>query len=285
MSSTEIRKNARAAAAMFRLPLRDAAWRGPQGGVLGRGSGGSPDFEDHRPYFPGDDVRHINWQAYARTGAYTMKVFRAEVSPAVDLIVDASASMFYDPAKAKRSLELIHFCAESALRIGAAFRCHALHAGRVTPVDTGALVAGGWTPPAPERSEVAPPLARVPVRQGSMRVLVSDLLYPVDADGLAPLAANRGRGVVFSPWCDAEATPDWDGNHEFVAVETGAVETRRVSGDTLGRYRDAYARHFTLWRDAARRHAVRLMRSGAETDLVKSLRVDALPAGAVESCL
>ncbi|MFN9663179.1 MAG: DUF58 domain-containing protein, partial [Akkermansiaceae bacterium] len=25
------------------------------------------DFQDHRSYSPGDDPRHINWQAYART--------------------------------------------------------------------------------------------------------------------------------------------------------------------------------------------------------------------------
>lgn len=270
---------------MFRLPLRDAAWRGPQGAVLGRGSGGSPDFEDHRPYFPGDDVRHINWSAYARTGAYTMKVYRAEVSPAVDLIVDVSPSMFFDPVKARRSRELVHFCLESALRIGAALRCHSVHAGKVTPLDPRALAAGDWSPGAVGQGEVPPALDRVPVRQGSMRVLISDLLYPVSADGLSPLAANRGRGVVFAPWCAAEATPDWDGNHEFEHAETGAIETRRVTGATLARYREAYARHFSLWRDASRRHAVRLARIDASANLDKSLRADALPTGAVESWL
>ncbi|MEJ6642028.1 MAG: DUF58 domain-containing protein [Akkermansiaceae bacterium] len=33
-------------------------------------------FQDHRAYSPGDDPRHINWQAYARTGQYTMKLYR-----------------------------------------------------------------------------------------------------------------------------------------------------------------------------------------------------------------
>lgn len=282
----------RAAAAMFRLPLRDAAWRGPQGGVLGRGSGGSPDFEDHRPYFPGDDVRHINWQAYARTGAYTMKVYRAEVSPAVDLIIDASASMFFDAAKAARAWELIHFCAESASRIGAALRCHALAGGVVSPVSNAALLAGDWSPaprdssaPAPGATPPRPPFARVPVRQGSMRVLVSDLLFPAAEDALAPLAANRGRGVVFAPWCAGEASPDWDGNHEFHDVETGAVDTRRVSGEIRRRYGEAYERHFGLWRDAARRHAVRFARIGAHGDFLQAMRREALPAGAVEACL
>ena len=47
----------------------------------GSGTGSSLDFQDHRAYSPGDDPRHINWQAYARTGSYTMKLFREEVRP------------------------------------------------------------------------------------------------------------------------------------------------------------------------------------------------------------
>ena len=42
-------------------------------------------FQDHRAYSPGDDPRHINWQAYARTGQYTMKLYREEFRPVVHL--------------------------------------------------------------------------------------------------------------------------------------------------------------------------------------------------------
>ena len=61
--------------------------------------GSSIDFLDHRPYYMGDDLRHINWQAYARTGSYTMKVFSNESLAAVDFFVDISLSMLWEDEK------------------------------------------------------------------------------------------------------------------------------------------------------------------------------------------
>ena len=88
----EIRAQAREASVHFRLPLGRRAWSGRAGAWAGVGRGVSLEFQDHRPYVPGDDPRHINWPAYARSGVYSMKLYREEVSPAVDVILDASAS-------------------------------------------------------------------------------------------------------------------------------------------------------------------------------------------------
>src|SRR5262245_49212563 len=98
-ANADARRAALAAAARWRLPFSRQAWRGPAGGWLGAGAGSSLDFQDHRAYMPGDDPRHIHWTAYARTGMLTMKLFRAEVAPFVDLMVDLSASMTFEPAK------------------------------------------------------------------------------------------------------------------------------------------------------------------------------------------
>ncbi|HAT20298.1 MAG TPA: hypothetical protein DCS85_09105, partial [Verrucomicrobiales bacterium] len=106
----DLLKNALASASVcaekLRLPLRSRVWKGQAGEFLGAGVGSSLDFQDHRSYAPGDDPRHINWQAYARTGHYTMKLYREEVRPVVDLVFDVSESMFFEPAKARRSCEL-----------------------------------------------------------------------------------------------------------------------------------------------------------------------------------
>jgi uncharacterized protein (DUF58 family) len=61
-----------AAAQRLRLPFRSRTWRGESGNWQGAGVGSSIDFQDHRQYLPGDDPRYIDWQAYARTGHYTM---------------------------------------------------------------------------------------------------------------------------------------------------------------------------------------------------------------------
>ncbi|NNM29809.1 MAG: DUF58 domain-containing protein, partial [Akkermansiaceae bacterium] len=103
----------------LRLPLRSRVWKGQAGEFLGAGTGSSLDFQDHRSYVPGDDPRHINWQAYARTGHYSMKLYREEVRPVVDLVFDVSESMFFEPVKARRACELFYFLVESASRSGA----------------------------------------------------------------------------------------------------------------------------------------------------------------------
>ncbi|MDR2862279.1 MAG: DUF58 domain-containing protein [Puniceicoccales bacterium] len=297
-----IRQQSQAASAAFRLPLRDAVWRGMHGQFAGQGSGSSLDFQDHRPYFPGDDPRHINWQAYARTGNYTMKLYRQEVSPRVDLLIDTSASMFIEEVKAVRVFELAAFCAESALRLGAALRIHALDTTGIRLIPTEALLADAAAALTPRQAPAAPKpavtktaspaalsaarpeLTRAPFRHGSLRVFISDLLFPSDLDGLRPLATGQGRGIVFAPWSEAEASPAWDGNYHFEDIENGALERRRVTPALLRRYKDAYARHFDTWRDAARRHGIRLARTGTGTALTRTLRSEALPVGAVEPC-
>src|SRR5438093_3575452 len=113
----------------LRLPFRAKTWRGYAGNWLGVSIGSSIDFQDHRPYMPGDDPRYIDWQAYARTGHYTMKLYREEVSPIVDVVIDFSESMFVTGAKTARSLELFYFAVESALQSSASLRCYVLTGG------------------------------------------------------------------------------------------------------------------------------------------------------------
>ena len=91
----------------LKLPFRQQRWRGHAGEFMGSGTGSSLDFHDHRVYLPGDDPRQINWQAYARTGTYSMKLYREEVRPLVDMVLDVSASMFAFPSKEQRALELL----------------------------------------------------------------------------------------------------------------------------------------------------------------------------------
>jgi uncharacterized protein (DUF58 family) len=50
------------------------------------------EFEEVRGYVPGDDVRHIDWNVTARTGAAHIKVFREERQVTVLLVVDVSGS-------------------------------------------------------------------------------------------------------------------------------------------------------------------------------------------------
>ncbi len=254
---------ASAAAAVWSLPFRGRSWRGPSGSFAGAGIGSSIDFQDHRQYLPGDDPRYIDWQAYARTGHYSMKLYREEVSPRVDLVIDTSASMFAEENKANRTLELIHFAIESAHRAGSTVQAHTL-AG---PWPVESILAGHAPRTAPDR-----PLAAIPFRNGSLRVLISDLLTPGSPDPtLHTLAANHGRSLILAPYTESESNPDWLGNLDLHDIETKTTRSQNVSPDLLERYKKSYQNHFALWRDQSTRHATTLTRIKSEVPLLETL--------------
>ncbi len=277
-----IHERMRAAAGTLRLPLRAGRWLGSAGSVLGQGTGSSIDFQDQRAYMPGDDPRHINWQATARTGHTTMKLFRQEVTPRVDLLLDLSSSMFLTPAKTERVWELVYFCLESVLRLGGSLRIHLL-GDEVREQPLASALGHAWPEPVQTRCDLPSALARVPLRQGSLRLLISDLLNPAPPEAALPvLAATQGRPILFVPWCESEAEPDWTGNIDFEDCETGARSRRHVTPEIRARYRQAYQTHFQLWRHQAARHRAPLARVAAEGDFLAAMQSEALPAGAVE---
>jgi len=55
--------------------------------------GFSVEFSQHRQYMPGDDIRHIDWQVYAKTDRYYIKQYEAETNLNAYILVDNSASM------------------------------------------------------------------------------------------------------------------------------------------------------------------------------------------------
>lgn len=304
MNLGEIHARMKAAAAVARLPLHAGSWRGTAGSILGSGTGSSLDFQDHRQYAPGDDPRHINWQAYARTGHYTMKLYREEVTPRIDLVCDMSGSMFLDQPKEQRVWELVYFCLESGLRIGGHLKLFLL-GGPATegpselPVEQ--AVADAWpaavglarddTPAADGRAQAeraSPPLLvdqleRVPFRPGSLRVLISDLLdASPPSRAAATLMAAGSRGLVLAPFSRHESVPDWSGNIDFEDAERFTHRRQRVDSDLLDRYRQAYQRHFAIWREACVRRGVGFARVADGGDFLDALRGEAVPAGAIE---
>jgi uncharacterized protein (DUF58 family) len=58
--------------------------------------GASVIFAEHREYRPGDDLRLLDWRAYARSDRYTIKHFEQETHLRAHLLLDVSASMDFD---------------------------------------------------------------------------------------------------------------------------------------------------------------------------------------------
>ena len=56
-----------------------------------RGSGA--EFLEHRRYEPGDDPRHLDWQALARSGTPVTKLYRAEEETLLRIVLDAQPDL------------------------------------------------------------------------------------------------------------------------------------------------------------------------------------------------
>lgn len=55
--------------------------------------GQSVEFDDYRNYVAGDDLRHIDWNVFARLDRFFLKLFREEEDLSLHIVIDASASM------------------------------------------------------------------------------------------------------------------------------------------------------------------------------------------------
>jgi uncharacterized protein (DUF58 family) len=57
--------------------------------------GFSQEFAEYRAYSPGDDLRHVDWNVFARTERCYLKRYRGETNTLVTVLLDASNSMNY----------------------------------------------------------------------------------------------------------------------------------------------------------------------------------------------
>jgi uncharacterized protein (DUF58 family) len=73
--------------------------------------GFSVEFTEHRPYMPGDEIRHIDWKAYGKTDRYFIKEFEEETNLKTYLILDASKSMDYASEGQLKKIEYASYLA------------------------------------------------------------------------------------------------------------------------------------------------------------------------------
>jgi uncharacterized protein (DUF58 family) len=57
--------------------------------------GFSQEFAEYRAYSPGDDLRHVDWNVFARTERCYLKRYRGETNSLLTILLDASNSMNY----------------------------------------------------------------------------------------------------------------------------------------------------------------------------------------------
>jgi len=64
--------------------------------------GFSQEFAEYQAYTPGDDLRHIDWNVYARSERLYLKRFRGETNSLLTILLDASNSMQFGSGKVSK---------------------------------------------------------------------------------------------------------------------------------------------------------------------------------------
>jgi uncharacterized protein (DUF58 family) len=256
----------------YALQIPQVAASGIVGSRLGRRAGSSIDFQDYREYQPGDDLRFIDWGIYARSDRLSIKLFREEVTPHLDLVLDGSRSMNLD-AKPVASAKL------AALLATAAANAQCSHAvwlssegfNRV-PNDT--LPASAWEKIAhasnrtPDQAYdiLAPKLRRL-----GIRVFISDLLWPGNPlQTIRRLRDGAAMLFVIQLLAREDATPPEHGSVRLVDSETDEVTEIYIDSSTQKQYAENLAQLQQSWDDACRQSGAHMTTIVAE-DLENSL--------------
>lgn len=95
----------------LRLAMQSRAQGGAGGLRRSRSLGSSAEFSDFREYAPGDDIRRLDWNAYARFDRLFMKLFMEEQESCVTVVVDGSASMEAKREDALKAAEALCYLA------------------------------------------------------------------------------------------------------------------------------------------------------------------------------
>jgi len=148
--------------------------------------GFSVEFSEHRKYVPGDDVRDIDWNVYAKTDKYYLRKYEAETNVTGYLVMDLSASMAYTYRQ-----QLTKF--EYAICLAAALGYLMIH--QQDPVGLIAFDTGIRTalPPHSKRSQLGNILALLAGLKPSGQTDVAKCLHQV-----AAMVRSKGLVMLFS---------------------------------------------------------------------------------------
>ena len=170
--------------------------------------GASVIFAEHREYRPGDDLRLLDWRAYARSDRHTIKRFEQETHLRAHLLLDVSASMRFDggdPATDKLGYAATLLAAMAFIllgqgdAVGALALTRSVHEvlpARARPGQLDAVLALlERAPEQPDRTDLEVALAACAERVGrrGLVVLASDLL-DMSVTALDPLTRLRALG-------------------------------------------------------------------------------------------
>jgi uncharacterized protein (DUF58 family) len=234
------------------------------------------EFNDYRNYYPGDDMRHVDWKLYARSEKFYIKQFEDETNVRCFIALDTSASIDYTSGgiskleygktlasalayfimRQRDAVGLITF--DDKVRDFIPAKCRQPHLIHILPT-LSALKSGTHTDAVKPLSDLASHL-----RKKSLVILITDLLDD-EKRVISALQNLRSMGndvIIFQIMDDAELNFPFNEASEFVDLESN--ETFITSPAAI---RDAYLKNLNEFLDYCRKQC---QSSGVDYCLVNS---------------
>ncbi len=214
--------------------------------------GSSVEFADYRDYTPGDDLRRLDWNIYARLERPFIKLLEEEEDLAVHILLDGSKSMDW-PLEADSALHKFRY----ALRLAAGLGSVALAAG--DSLSVGLLQNGRVAAEfGPTRGQIAMPRLfgflenlqaggethlddalkaySLTPRRAGLLVLISDL-FDAAQDNILRHLRRQHEAALLHILSSDELDPPLAGDLRLVDVETGSSQEVSLDGGLRALYR------------------------------------------------
>jgi uncharacterized protein (DUF58 family) len=204
--------------------------------------GFSVDFSEYRHYHPGDDIRHIDWKLFARSGEHYIKQYEEETNVRCYIFLDCSASMGYGSAEVTKleysrtlASALAYFMIKQRDAVGLITFDHKIMdylPSRYRQGHLMHLLRALANIPLGEQTNLSRPITDLAVsfQRKSLIILISDLLDDPESDdresiikGLQHLRFKGNDIIVFHVLDPAELTFPFDRYSEFEDVESHEV--------------------------------------------------------------
>lgn len=255
------------------------AQTGAAGNALSRSAGQSLEFREHREYLPGDDLRRIDWNVYARSDRLSVKLYRNEIHPHIDLLLDVSKSMnLRGTKKGAATYALAGFFAAAAAGSHFSFRtfitengCQALERSHQLPAEWQPFELSSAISPAEALNRLPPNW-----KAHGIRIVVSDFLFPMEPEVFAArIASEAAESVFIQLLAEEDVEPPERGNLRLTDCESGEKLELYLDPLTKERYKKNLAKHQENYHLAARRHGAVFCTVVAESFL-ETGRIDEL---------
>lgn len=271
------------------LPVRARSTASRQGGHRSKALASGLEFADHRPYVPGDDVRHIDWKAFARHRQLTIRQFEEERDARVYVLLDVSGSMTRGATRARPGESKI----ELARRLASAVAYLATRQFDAVHVVPFAATAHAPSPRFARREEIARVESFVAERpvgdmtsfgasvrafasrfpQRGLVVLVSDLMTPDGWEEGIRILGGLGHEVrVFRVTCENDNRPDFRGELDLIDSESNERLQVRAHPALLAAYAEVLREHVARITSAARATGGDLVDAPVETPIASIVK-------------